>query len=77
MAAPGSIVPAIDHGVFAALAAGSKSAPAVSPLQQLARGSVPPSFTPPPDDLDHAETLGDSNGDLDEDAMTRTHNPVT
>jgi hypothetical protein len=74
---PGSIVPAIDQGVFAALAASSKSAPAESPIPQLARGSGPASFTSAPDDLDDsAETLrgtSSTSSESDDDVLTRTH----
>jgi hypothetical protein len=73
-AAPASIVPAIDHSVFAALAT---QRPSATPLpQKLARGSVAPTFTPPPDDLDDAETIGGgSNHEPDDDVLTRAHTP--
>lgn len=68
---PGSIVPAIDRNVFAALAT---PAPQTLPLpQQLARGSVPATFTPAPDDLDDAAETLRGGDDADDDVLTRAH----
>lgn len=72
---PGSIVPAIDRNVFAALATPAPKAAMTLP-QQLARGSVPVTFTPAPDDLDDAAETLRGGDDPDDDVLTRAQYPV-
>lgn len=65
---PAGLVPPIDRGVLAALA--SQRPVTVPRPQQLARGSVPPSYAPVGSDLDDAETLSNRQ-DAGDNMVTR------